>query len=159
MHRIANNCVGISLYGINDILLTDNIPIETFIIRQIYEIYAFSLIGNISSDKIYNLVHLDTRGCLFDMNGDKTDILYNTESPIICNSCHQIFNTRQVSSKAIGILTKELKTIRKPKILALEKYIKKHPFISVLLSSIIGAIIARLINDIFDIVLKLILNK
>lgn len=80
MHRISNNCVVISLYGIAEILKADNISIEHFIIKQLYEICAVKhLVKDISSDDVYHFIHLDTRGCLFDMNGERSDILYNTE--------------------------------------------------------------------------------
>ena len=79
LHRISDNSAVISLYGIADILKTDNISIEHFVIKQIYEMCAIKhLIKDLSSNDVYKIVHLDTRGCLFDMNGERSDIVYNT---------------------------------------------------------------------------------
>jgi len=152
MHRLGNNCVGISLYGITEILEIENISIENFIIKLFYEICALSLITDISNnDEVYNIVHRDTRGCLFDMNGDRTHILYNTEKPIICNSCKEKFNKKQIPQGIISTFNKELKKIKKPTILKLERYIKKYPFVSM----IISALIALTINSVLNVLWKL----
>lgn len=152
MHRIGSNQIGISLYGINEILNSRNISIENFIIKQLYEIVSLSLIVDLAeNDEVYNIVHRDTRGCLFDMNGDRTNILYNTEKPIICDSCKEIFRRKQINQKMIQILDKELKKIRQPFILKVEGYIKEYPFVSM----IISAIIALGISGLFKLIWKL----
>ena len=153
VHQINENRVGISLYGITEILKTENISIENFIIKQLYAVCALSLIANISDDnEVYDIVHLDTRGCLFDMNGNREDILYNTEKPIICESCKDKFKKKQIAQGTISNLNKELKRIQKPIILKLERYIKKYPLVAM----IIGAIIAICISQIFELVWQII---
>lgn len=68
MHRVNDKCVVISLCGISDILKSDNISIEHFIIKQLYEICAIRhIISDLSSDDVYQFIHPDTRGCLFDL--------------------------------------------------------------------------------------------
>lgn len=147
MHRINANCVVISLYGIPDILKADNISIEHFIIKQLYEICAIKhLMSDISSDDVYNFVHLDTRGCLFDMNGERSDILYNTEQPIICEECKGKFKSRQVELEVISQFEKELKRIKKPAILLIERWIKRYPLFAMLLSAL-GAIFLNVIAN------------
>jgi hypothetical protein len=150
MHRLNENRVGVSLYGITEILEMENIPIENFVIKQLYEICALNLITN--NNEVYNIVHRDTRGCLFDMNGDRTNILYNTEKPIICESCKEKFKKKQIAQGTISNLNKELKRIRKPIILKIERYIKKYPLVSM----IISAIIAVSISSTFDLIWKII---
>ena len=152
MHRIGDNCVAISLYGISNILNADNISIENFILKQIYEICAIKcLLKDFSDNEVYAITHRDTRGCLFDLNGDREDILYNTEQPIICESCKSIFKKKQVNSKIVLDIEKELKRIRKPWILRIEKSIKKHPFFSVLISGFIAVFLSIIANIIWDI--------
>jgi hypothetical protein len=139
MHRISDNCVVISLYGISEILEKDHISIENFIIKQIYEICAIKyLVSDISSDDVYALVHRDTRGCIFDMNGERTDILYNTEKPIICDSCKDMFKKRQINAKIISTLERELRKIKKPLILRIEREIKRYPLLSIVISGLIA---------------------
>lgn len=150
MHRIRNNCVVISLCGISDILEKDNISTENFIIKQIYEICAIkNLVNDIASDDVYQFVHLDTRGCIFDMNGQRSDILYNTEKPIICESCKNTFKKKQINAEIVSILEKELKRIKKPLILRIERYIRKYPLVSVILSILLGISLNLISNLIF----------
>ena len=154
MHRIGSGKIGISLYGINEILHSENISTENFIIKHLYEICALSLIVGIDSDEVYDVVHRDTRGCLFDLNGDKLDILYNTEKPIICDSCKDIFRRKQINQKTIQTLEQELRKIQRPTIVKIERCIKKYPFVSMAVS----AIIAISINAVFLLIWRLILK-
>lgn len=155
MHRISNNCVVISLFGIVDILQIDNIAVEHFIIKQLYEICAIKhILNDIASDDVYQFIHRDTRGCLFDMNGERSDIIYNIERPIICEECKGKFKTKQIKTEILSTFEKELKRIHKPLILRLERYIKKYPFASLLLS----VLTAILINVIANLICEL-LNK
>lgn len=150
MHRIGNNCVVISLSGIPEILEKDNISVENFIIKQIYEICAIkNLVNDISSEDVYQFVHLDTRGCIFDMNGERSDILYNTEKPIICESCKTTFKKKQVNSEIVSILEQELKNIKKPLVLRIERYIRKYPLVSVILSAFVALLLNLIANYIF----------
>lgn len=151
MHRIGADCVVISLYGIPEILGCKNISVENFIIKQLYEICAIKcLIKDISSDDVYNFVHRDTRGCIFDMNGERTDILYNTETPIICDSCKDAFKRKQINTHTISTFEKELKQIKKPMILRIERSIKKYPLASVVISGLIAICLNLLASFIWE---------
>ena len=160
LHRIKKNCAAISLYGIKEILESENISTENFIIKQFYEICALSIIVNgITNDmEVYNVVHGDTRGCLFDMNGDRKHIIYNTEKPIICNSCREKFNKKQISQGIISTFDKELRKIKKTTILKIERYIKKYPFISMIISALIALTINFLLKGIWKL-LELLIEK
>jgi hypothetical protein len=147
MHRATSNCVVISLYGINDILAKDNISIENFVLKQIYEIYTMKCIcDDIESMDALSIIHKDTRGCIFDLNGDKQDIVFNTESPIVCDSCRAEINKRQNDYNILNKIEKELKRIRKPTAKRIELFIKKYPLLSVGITSL-GAIALNLIAN------------
>lgn len=153
MHQIGAKCAVISLYGIPEILKEDNISVEHFIIKQLYEICAIRhLIKDISSDDVYQFVHMDTRGCLFDMNGERSDILYNTEQPILCDECKGKFKSKQVELEIISQFEKELKRIKKPLLLRLERWIKRYP----LLALFISALTAITLNIIANLIWKFI---
>ena len=154
LHRIGGKEVGLSLYGINEILDSQNISMENFIVNQLYYVSTLSkIVDIIKNEEVYDIVHRDTRGCLFDMNGDRTDIIHNTEKPIICDDCKGKIKQSQVSQDLLPILEKELKKIKKPFLLKVELYIKKYPLISM----IISAIIAISINAVFGLIWKLIM--
>ena len=139
MHRIKDKCVVISLYGISEILSIDNISMENFIIKQLYEICSLRyLVSDISSDDVYSFVHRDTRGCIFDMNGERSDIIFNTEKPKICDECRGVFKKKQINTEVVSKLERELKRIKKPWILQVEKYIKNYPLVSIIFSGLIA---------------------
>lgn len=159
MHRIGDNCLTISLYDIPEILMRKNISVENFIIKQIYEICAFKyLFKDISTDEIYILSHRDTKGCLFDLNGNRIDILYNTEKPTICDSCKTIFRKKQIDSRTISLFEKELRKIKKPLILRIEQSIKKYPLGSVVLSGLFAILLSITANLASDLIKEIISN-
>lgn len=134
LHRTGINRACLSIAYIDIVLGYNNISIENFILRNIYEIITYKdSLNDLSSDRINDILHQDTRGCLFDMNGDKHDVIYNTEKPIVCDACKSFFKTTSLPEKYISDLEKELKKINKPFILKAELFIKKHPLFSVLL--------------------------
>lgn len=151
MHRITNNVAVISLYGIKDILDENNISIDHFILKQLYELSAIKhILPDISDNAVYDIVHLDTRGCLFDMNGDRKDILYNTESPVLCNACRAYLKGRQIQQDVIKNLDKELKKLRKSIPMRIELWIKRYPFVSLLLSSLVTILLSVAANFISE---------
>ena len=153
MHRITNNIVSISIYGISKILEREKIPLENFIIKQLYEICALKRIFTDISYKnkeTYSIYHKDTRGCLFDLNGDRTDIIYNTEKPILCNSCKTKFDEKGMPKGQISILEKELKRLQKPFIVKVEKHIRRHPLLSIVISALIGSAVSSSISGFFS---------
>jgi len=40
-----------------------------------------------NNDEVYSFPHSDTRGSLFDMNGDASHAVYHTECPKLCDEC------------------------------------------------------------------------
>lgn len=151
MHRISDKCVVISLYGIADILKTDSISVEHFIIKQLYEICAIRhLINDLSSDDVYQFIHSDTRGCLFDLNGERSDILYNTEQPILCEECKSVFRKKQIQAETISTLEYELQKIKKPIALKVERWIKQYPLLSIAISAFTAIILNILANLLWE---------
>jgi len=81
------------------------------------------------------------------MNGDKFDIIYNTESPCICNECKSFINGKNIPEGFVSGLEKELKKIRKPLLSRVETFIKKYPLFSIgltLFSSFLISVLASL---------------
>lgn len=155
MHRIQNNQLCISLSGLEEILSPQNISIENFIIKNIYEAYLFYKIFNtLADDGVYNFVHQDTRGCIFDLNGDKRDIIYNTEQPIICDECKAKINKKSLPHNFIKSVQNELDAIRKPWLKRIELFIKKYPLLSILLTFIFSTIVNLFSNKIWDLLTK-----
>ena len=149
MHRVGKNKICISISGVEDILKRKNISLENFILKNIYEIVTLHTHFDKSlPNEIYNFVHEDTRGCLFDLNGDTLDIIYNTEQPTICNECKSKLN--QQKNIDIDLLQDELNKIKKPWVLATELFIKKNPLFSIVVTILFTTSINILSNYIWS---------
>jgi hypothetical protein len=147
MHRINQNTMVISLFGIKEILAPADIDLENFIIRCIYEAICFyKAWGNLVSDEVYKFVHPDTRGCLFDLNGDRADIIYNTEKPIICDECKGKLKQRPLPEGFLEKFGNELRRIDKPGSMKIELFIRKYPLLS-FICAIWGSVILNIISS------------
>jgi len=122
----------------------NNIPLENILFRLLY---AYNLLFKRSGDKIpesddiTNFTHDETRGCLFDMNGIKTDIVYSLHEPIICPDCVERLRKDKVSNETISYTQKEISTIKKPLFYRLLSFVEKHPIWSIIISSTVAIII------------------
>lgn len=153
MHRISENKVCISISGLEEILSRKDISLESFILKNIYEIFALYTIFNSDlSANVYEFTHEDTRGCLFDLNGDKSDIIYNTEKPMICDECLSKINKKTIPDNFVEDITKELNNIKKPWLKSIELFIKKYPLLSILTTIIFSTLINILSSFIWKLI-------
>lgn len=151
LHRVGENKACISIYDINQLLSTKDISIENFIIKNTYKMYIFSkLYNNLNSHEVYTFVHSDTRGCLFDLNGDRKDIIYNTEKPIICDECKSKINRKSIPNNFIANLEMELMRIDKPIVKKVEIFIKRYPLISIAITFLFSTFINLISNWIWE---------
>lgn len=143
--RFTNNRICMTFYQMADIISLSNIPIENLVYRLLY---SYTLIyrrhGNRipSRDEVTTFTHDETRGCLFDMNGIKSDIVYSTNQPIVCDECVQRLTTERVPRNTINKVNKEIKRIKKGMYYRIADLIKKYPiwtlFISTFSALILG---------------------
>lgn len=153
MHRLDDNKVCISVAGLEEILKRKDISLENFILKNIYVIYIFyKVLGSTLNDKVYDFFHNDTRGCLFDLNGDKSDIIYNTEKPIICHECQSKINKQAIPSNFINQLEYALKNITKPMFKSIELFIRKYPLLSISATIIFSTTINILSSYIWELI-------
>lgn len=158
--RYTNNRICVSLYEMTDILKSENIPIENLIFRVLYSAsIVYKRYGNRIPQmrETTNFAHDETRGCIFDMNGIKTDVIYSTNKPILCNDCTNNLLNNNVSrfdTNLINSIHSELSRIKKDKYYRITDFIKKHPVYAIIISSIsaiilgiIGSIIATIIYE------------
>lgn len=154
MHRVGTNKVCISIYGLENILNDKKISIENFIIKNIYEIFIFyKIVKNLTdNNEVYEFIHNDTRGCLFDLNGDKRDIIYNTEKSIICDECKGKISKKSIPKNFLEDIQKELSRIDKPFIKKIENFISKYPLFSVLVTFLFSTFINLFSNWLWEII-------
>ncbi|MCK5541949.1 MAG: hypothetical protein KAI40_04595 [Desulfobacterales bacterium] len=145
----------VTFHEINDILSKKNIPLENIILRMLYS-YSFVFKRNenrlpLISD-ISTYTHDETRGCLFDMNGTKTDVFLSCDKPIICDECVESLKHKRISINMIKNSQSDLKQITKPLFFRLADFVKRHPIWSLMISAIsaiflgiIGSLLAEVL--------------
>jgi hypothetical protein len=156
--RLSKNRVVFTFHEIKEILNHFNIPLENALFRLLY---AYTFLYKRSGEKIplnedsTNFTHDETRGCLFDMNGIKTDIVYSLHKPIICPDCVERLRKEKISNETIEKAQKEILGIKKPLFFRIISFVKVHPIWSMLISAItavvlgaIGSYIATVIYEV-----------
>lgn len=135
---ISNNKIVFTFYEIKEILLNSNIPLENVIYRILiaYTLAYKRYEKNIPKLHEVNLIHDETRGCIFDMNGIKYDIVSSCHYPIICDDCKIEITKKLVSDNEIELAKKDIKKIRKDLYFRILDKIKSHPIWALFLSSL-----------------------
>jgi len=145
--RLSANRVVFSFHEIKEILRFSNIPLENVIYRLLY---AYTLLYKRSGNRIpanaehTNFTHDETRGCLFDMNGIKTDVVYSCHNPVICPDCIERLRREKVSDETIAQCQSEIRRIRKALFYRITDFIKQHPLWSLAISAATAIILGAL---------------
>jgi hypothetical protein len=159
MRRLGNNIAVISLFQMADILAKSNFRIETYIIRNIYEGLALYYGNNYSiPESSYSWAHDDIRGCLFDMNAHKPNIIYSMNKPILCTSCKARMLQQKVELGVVKEIEKELPRIQKERLFVIIDWIRKHVVISFIITIILGGTINVISNGIYDLLKQIVIN-
>lgn len=152
--RLDDNRVIISYCDIHRDIVANNIPIENLVLRVIYaSSLIFFIEKNIPSAQMkrHELLHDDTRRCIYDMNGnDKADVIYSLNKPQLCNGCVAILRARKLSNNIIDRVNHELRGIRKDRFSEIVCFVKRKPIISMLITLLVGIAISLAANFIYD---------
>jgi len=143
--RLENNRVIISYFQIHNFLRAENIPVENFLLRTLYASCLVFLRNEQTIPKTIEWIgytHDDTRGCLFDMNGIKSDVIYSLDPPIICDDCINRIRQNKVPDKTITQIKKEISHIRKAKYYRINRFVKRKPLLSIAISGAFGILIS-----------------
>jgi hypothetical protein len=136
--RLGDNEIVFTFHQIREILAIENIPLENALLRLLYS-YTLVYIGNGSRipdyDESVSFTHDETRGCLFDMNGTKGDIVESCHQPILCSECEERLTIGRVPSRLISTTKKEINRIRKPNYYMMLDFVKTNPLWALLISS------------------------
>lgn len=155
--RLGGNQIVFTFNQIRDFLSWNSIPLENAILRVLY---AYTLLYRRSGNKIpgFNeapsFTHDETRGCLFDMNGIKSDLIESCDKPVVCVECEERLRNERVSTQTIKTVQKEIRKIRKRLYYRAFDFVKTKPIAALAISStfaitlgITGSIIASYIYD------------
>lgn len=160
IRRLSSSVVVISLYETADVIEAENIPLEYFILRNLYEFYLLHHIYHPippTREGIPNIIHNETRSCLFDMCGEKYDVIFSTGKPSLCNQCKANLAAHQLPDGALVGVERELRRIRKPRYYRISDWVKQRPVRSLVIASV-GAICTGAVgNGVYDL-LKLLFS-
>jgi hypothetical protein len=147
LRRLPGSTILFTFHEIAEILRLNKIPLENVALRALY---AATLLYRRYGDRIpptnerTNYAHDETRGCLFDMNASKFDVVYSCHRPIICEYCVGELKKSHVSNEMIGTAQSEIARISKPLIHRATEFIAHHPIWSVLISIMTAVIVGTL---------------
>ena len=150
--RLGNNVVVFSIHEMAHILHAANFQIEHFILRNIYQIaiYFHVLNGAVPESNSVSWSHHDIRGCLFDMNSQKSDILYSMHQPKLCDACRTRIGQNQVDPNLLSALDAELPRLRRKLFFQIVDWVKMHPIYSLLLTAAFGIALNIIASIIFE---------
>lgn len=154
--RLNNNRAVVTFHEMSMILNHHDIPLENIILRILYA-YTIAYKRNDnqlpSVNEKVDLLHDETRGCLFDMNPNKIDIIASCNKPIICHSCiSKLKNskTQNISNESLELIQKEIKGIKKPLFFRITDWVKKHPILSLFISASLSIALNLLSSLLYD---------
>lgn len=155
--RLGNNQIVFTFSQIKEFLASENIPLENAILRVLY---AYSLLYRRSGNKIPGFceaptfTHDETRGCLFDMNGIKSDLVESCNKPVVCRECEERLRNERVSNQTIKKVQQEIGRIRKHLYYRVFDFVKAKPLVALAISSlfaiflgVVGSLIASFAYD------------
>ena len=156
--RYSNNRICMTYNEMTEILKLDNIPLENLLLRVLYSVaFVYRRYGNripLISEQT-NFAHDETRGCVFDMNGIKSDVVYSLNKPQLCDSCiNALTNIHKykIEKNLIDKVQSELRGIKKGLYYQMMGFFKNWPKLTIFLSSllailfgVIGSTIGRIL--------------
>jgi hypothetical protein len=149
--RLGNNVVAITLHEMAPIVSAANYRLEHFLIRSLYQLTVyFRALGSIPASDDMSWSHLDIRGCLFDMNVYKTDILYSMHIPKLCDACRTRTRERQVDADFLPALDRELSKLRRGLFYRAADWVKLHPLLSLGITAAFGITLNIMASVIFE---------
>lgn len=150
--RLGNNVVVFSIHEMAHILNAANFQLEHFILRNIYQIaiYFHALNGSVPDSNSMSWSHHDIRRCLFDMNSQKTDVLYSMHQPKLCDACRARIGQHQVDPDLLHALDAELPRLRRKLFFQIVDWVKLHPIYSLLLTAAFSIALNIIASIIFE---------
>lgn len=155
--RLGDNQIVFTFSQIKEFLAWENIPLENAILRVLY---AYTLLYRRSGNRIPgfgeapSFTHDETRGCLFDMNGIKSNLVESCNKPVVCAECEERLRNERVSTQTIKTVQREIRKIRKHLYYRALDFVKAKPLVTLAISSafaillgVTGSLIASYIYD------------
>jgi len=151
MRRLGNKVAVLSLFEMAEIVRFSDFTIENYILRNIYELAVlYAANGELIPPDTFSWAHDDVRGCLFDMNASKPDIVFSMHKPKLCDGCRSRVLSKQVNSGFLPALDSELSRIKKSLYFYMAEWVKTHPLCAFTITAILAVIFNLIASVIFE---------
>jgi hypothetical protein len=151
MRRLSNKVAVLSLFEMAEIVRFSDFTIENFILRNIYELVVlYAANGALIPTDAHTWAHDDVRGCLFDMNANKSDIVFSMHQPTLCNACRARVLSKQVNSGFLPQLEDDLSKIKKALYFRMAEWVKTHPLYALTITAIFAITLNLIASIIFE---------
>jgi hypothetical protein len=151
MRRLGNNVAVLSLFEMAEIVRLSDFTVENFILRNIYSLAVlYAANGELFRTDAFSWAHDDVRGCLFDMNANKSDIVFSMHKPKLCDGCRARVLDKQVNSGFLPALDKELSRIKKALYFRMVVWVKAHPLYALAITAFSAVVLNLIASIIFE---------
>ena len=136
LRRLSDRVAVLSLHEMAEIVRYSEFTIEQYILRNAYELAVlFIANGKLIPSEYTTWAHDEVRGCLFDMNANKPDIVFSLHRPILCQACKTRVSSKQAPAALIPTLEHELTRIQKTLYVRMAEWVKSHPVAALLITA------------------------
>lgn len=151
MRRLGDKVAVLSLFEMAEIVRLSDFTIENYILRNIYELAVlYAANGGLIPVDTHSWMHDNVRGCLFDMNANKPDIIFSMHKPKLCDSCRVHVLSKQVTSGYLTALDQELLKIKKTVYFRMTEWVRKHPLYALAITAFSAIILNLIASVIFE---------
>lgn len=151
MRRLDDKLAILSLFEMAEIARLFNFTLENFILRNLYELAVLhAASGGVFASDAESWAHHDIRGCLFDLNANKSDIVFSMHKPTLCHTCHERVLKNQIDPKFISTLNKELSRIRKTLYVRIAEWVEAHPLRALAMTGAFAILLNLIANFLFE---------
>lgn len=151
MRRLSARVAVLSLHQMAEIFRDCGFFAEQYVLRNAYELTVlFAGNGSLTPDDCVTWAHDEIRGCLFDMNSNKSDIIFSLDRPTLCTACRTRLSSRQVPPDLLSTLDRELPRLRKALYLRMSEWVKRHPIFALAITAASGIALNLIASVIFE---------
>lgn len=152
LRRLSDNVAVLSLNGMLDITQFYGFSPDQYILRNLYELSVLFTANQKLTTGYQTWAHDETRGCLFDMNANRTDIVFSLHRPRLCEACSGRVSAYQLPALFLSNLKSELNKIKKPLFVRMLDWVRMHPIAALALTAISGVILNLIASVIFEVI-------
>lgn len=151
LRRLTDRVAVLSLHEMADVVLQSDFTLEQYVLRNVYELAVlYAANGKLMPDNYESWAHDDVRGCIFDMNANKADIVFSLHRPVLCTACRVRVSSAQVPAMLLPTLDAELPKIQKSLYARMSQWIKKHPVAAIGITAVSSILLNLLASVIFE---------